>query len=134
MAGKLYSIMGKTALDYTFLAATPDITLVRKKALRLTPYYHYWLGVRVHNKNISTGTFLIQAWETLPTSTDPQEFLITPAFMTITVNSGTTAPALLSATGSNRSPWLKFTVLAGNTAAGNPLYAELSIVLLARAA
>lgn len=118
--------------------ATQVVTIHR--SLRIPPFYYYWLGVRVHNKSIGTGTFNVDLYQTLPSAQDPQEFTVgfapptfTPA-MTVLINSGTAVPSLVTpVTSTNLGPYLRVVLRASTTGAAANLYAELSAVLHVRA-
>jgi hypothetical protein len=132
----VFRVIGKTAFDYTFLAPSTSTTVTLRRALRLPPYFHYWFGLRVHNMSISRGSFSVGFWNTLPSREDPQEFTDAAAYQTLTVAAGDPAPPQLkTATDSFEGPYCKI-VLTASQGTGTPplpLYAELSVVLHARA-
>lgn len=139
MSGRIITLFRKRQFDYSFMTGSPAQIVTIHRSLRIPPFYYYWLGVRVHNKDIASGTFNIDLYQTLPSGQDPQEFTVgyapptfTPA-MTVAINSGTTVPSLVTpVTSTNLGPYLRV-VLRATTAAAGKFYAELSAVLHVRA-
>jgi hypothetical protein len=140
MSGRVITLFPKRAFDYTFLGppnTTQVVTIHR--ALRIPPFYYYWLGVRVHNKDIVSGTMAVELYQTLPSSQDPQEFTVgyapptyTPA-MAVSISSTGAAPALATpVTATNLGPYMRV-VLRVTAPTAARLYAELSAVLHVRA-
>ena len=131
---RVFSVIRKTQFDYSFLAATSSSTITLRRAIALPAHYWYWFGVRLHNRTIGTGNFRVAFYETLPSSADPQEFTAAAAFQTITMTSADNPPSLLVATDSFRAPFCKAAFTATQAGvSGQALYAELSVVLFARA-
>lgn len=139
MSGRIITLFRKQQFDFSFMTGSPAQIVTIKRSLKIPPFYYYWLGVRVHNKDIASGTFNVDLYQTLPSSQDPQEFTVgfapptfTPA-MTVAINSATTAPSLVTpVTSSNLGPYLRVCLRATTAAAGR-FYAELSAVLHVRA-
>jgi len=133
MSGRVIKLLSKRVLDFSFLSTSAVQTITLRRALPIVPFYYYWVGLRVHNKDIQTGSFTLELPNTLPFSGDPQEFTEggTPALQ-IVVNSGTAVPSLLTDTHTNLGPYVKVIVRAAQGTAGNRLYAELSAVLFGR--
>jgi len=138
VSGRIITLFRKRQFDYTFMAGAPAQIVTIHRSLRVPPFYYYWLGVRVHNKDITSGVFNIDVYQTLPSSEDPQEFTVgynPPTFapaMTVAVNSGTAVPSLVTpVTALNLGPYLRVVLRATTSAAGR-FYAELSAVLHVR--
>jgi hypothetical protein len=115
--------------------ASATTSVVVRRALKVPAFYYYWLGLRIHNKDILSGNYTLQLFQTLPSAQDPQEFSIASASMALQCLSGDTPPTVKTTTSSNLGPYFKVVLLAtqGGTA-GARLYAELSAVLYARPA
>lgn len=140
-SARVITLFRKMQIDMTFLGASGTQTIVIRRALRLNPFYYYWLGVRLHNRDmISTpngGTLFVEAIQTLPSAQDPQEFSVggtPPLQVSITNGTSPPPPGLYTATSSNLGPFMKVQIrgLQGSTG-GSRLYAELSAVLYCRA-
>lgn len=139
MSGRIITLFRKQQFDFSFMTGSPAQIVTIKRNLKIPPFYYYWLGVRVHNKDIASGTFNVDLYQTLPSSQDPQEFTVgfapptfTPA-MTVAINSATAAPSLVTpVTSSNLGPYLRV-CLRATTASVGRFYAELSAVLHVRA-
>ncbi len=135
---RLYSLFGKKVFDFTFLAGSSSTTVVIRRALKLSPFYYYWFGLRIHNRDIqlATSSFSLQFFNTLPHPGDPQEFSATTASVSLSCASTDSPPALKLATTNNLGPYFKVSMVVtqGAGAAPQRLYAELSGVLLARPA
>jgi hypothetical protein len=139
MSGRIITLFRKKQFDFSFMTGSPAQIVTIHRSLRIPPFFYYWLGVRVHNKDISVGSFNVDLFQTLPSAQDPQEFTVgfapptfTPA-MTVLINSGTPAPSLVTpVTSTNLGPYLRVNLRATTTGAGR-LYAELSAVLHVRA-
>lgn len=142
MSGKIITLFRKQAFDFSFQTGTSATQVVTvRRSLRVPPFFYYWFGVRVHNRDITAGsTFNIELYQTLPSSEDPQEFTVgfapptyTPA-MAVAITSSTAAPSLATpVTSSNLGPNFKVIVRAVTTGATGRMYAELSAVLHVRA-
>lgn len=139
-SARVITLFRKLQIDMTFLTAAGTQTIIVKRALRVSPFYYYWLGVRLHNRDIPTsggGQLWVEAVPTLPSAQDPQEFSTTgtpPLQVNITGTSTPAPPGLYTATTSNLGPFLKVQIrgLQGATGATR-LYAEMSAVLFCRA-
>jgi hypothetical protein len=139
-SSRVITLFRKMQIDMTFLAAAGTQTIVIRRALRLNPFYYYWLGVRLHNRDIPTsggGSLFVETIPTLPSAQDPQEFSTTgtpPLQITISGTSTPAPPGLYVATASNLGPFLKVQIrgLQGATG-GIRLYSEISAVLYCRA-
>lgn len=139
MSGRIITLFPKRAFDYSFMAAGATQVVTLHRSLRIPPFFYYWLGVRVHNKDIVSGSMAVELYQTLPSSQDPQEFTVgyapptyTPA-MAVTISSTGSAPLLATpVTGSNLGPYLRV-VLRMTAPTTGRLYAELSAVLHVRA-
>jgi hypothetical protein len=136
---RVITLFRKLQVDMTFLQTTSNTQIiVIKRALRINPFYYYWLGVRLHNRDIPSaggGQFFVEAFQTLPSSQDPQEFTNGTSSLSVNVTGATAAPpSLYSATANNLGPFLKVQIrgVQGGTS-GTRLYAEMSAVLLCRA-
>ena len=131
----LVSLFEKTRFEYSYLGnnATQTVTLAR--ALNVVPYYECQLLVRWHKGTLTSGQSLIFGlYNTLPSDDDPQEFTDTGTiFTSVTLNSASTPPALLSARATSPQAYLKhlLTITQGSTG-GTALYAEVSACLLLR--
>lgn len=132
---RMFQLIRKQGFDFTFLAPSAPAEVVLQRALRVPPGYYFWLGLRIHNRTIGTGDFLVTVRQTLPSGQDPAEFTSTSTSMVISVDAGDTPPALKIATATGLGPRLKVTLTA-KQGSGAPfqLYAEISAVLLARPA
>ncbi|HWB75741.1 MAG TPA: hypothetical protein VG755_12325 [Nannocystaceae bacterium] len=128
----MVTLFRKQIFDFTFLGVGSQ-TITIKRSLAIIPFYYYWLGVRVHNRVIGTGSFTLNLPNTLPSSQDPQEFTEsgTPA-LSVQITSGTAVPSLLIDTTTFLGPYVKVTMTATQVGAGQQLYTELSAVLFSR--
>ncbi len=138
-SARVITLFRKMQIDMTFLAAAGTQTVVVRRALRLNPFYFYWLGVRLHNRDIPTtggGSIFVEAIPTLPSAQDQQEFSTpgTPPLQITVTGSSVAPPSLYIATASNLGPFLKVQIrgLQGGTG-GSRLYTEVSAVLYCRA-
>lgn len=135
MNANLIPLFDKRRFDFSFLTSTGTHQVILASALELVQYKSVFLMIRVHEITISAGqSFLFTLDNTLPSDEDPQEFTDTTAsILSVSVSSGTTAPKLLSGSGTNPLAFgkLVLTVAQGGTG-GTPLYAELSASLLGR--
>lgn len=130
---RLYTILRKQILDFSFLAASSQTTVTLRRALWLGEFHYLWYGVRIHNLAIDSGSFVLDAHRTLPSRDDPAEFTQSTQLLRLTVNTADTAPKLESTTEDEIfGPYLRFELTATQGAGGGRLYAELSSVLLAR--
>lgn len=141
MSGRIITLFRKTALDYTWMPASSTQVVTVRRQLKVPPFYYYWLGVRVHSKDISgLGTFNVELYQTLPSSQDPQEFTVgfapptyTPA-MAVAISSSGTAPFLATpVTSNNLGPYFKVIIRPTSGSTTGRFYAELSAVLHVRA-
>jgi hypothetical protein len=96
--------------------------------------YSYWMGLRIHNRDITNGTYTLQVFQTLPSRQDPQEFTAAAASMSLTCVAGDIPPALKVTTQLNLGPYFKVVLNIAQATASAKLYAELSAVLYARPA
>ncbi|MCA9654411.1 MAG: hypothetical protein KC501_31120 [Myxococcales bacterium] len=135
-SGRVFTLFRKRGLDFSFLPASTSQTVTVRKALRVSPYYYYWLGIRIHNIDIgnATSSIALNVYNTLPYGQDPQEFSATTASMSLTVSQADTAPKLEITTASNLGPYFKIQLVATGGSAVARLYAEVSAVLFARPA
>lgn len=136
MDANLIPIFEKRRFDFSFLTGTATHQVTLASALSLIHYKSVFLMIRVHELTISTGqSFLFTLENTLPSDEDPQEFTDTSSFiLSVSIPSGTTAPKLLSGSGTNPLAFGKLVLTAAQgSAGGTPLYAELSACLLGRA-
>lgn len=135
----LVTLFPKTVFDFSFLAVGGTQSIVVARALPIPAWYYLWLGVRVHNLDITTtGSnspgFAVEVYQTLPSDEDPKEFTRSATDMTALIPTG--SPALITpVTANNLGPYLKVVVKAtmGNSTKAN-LYAELSAALMGRPA
>lgn len=128
-------IFDKKRFDYSFLAGTAFHQVTLAAALELVPYKSVFLMIRVHKLTISAGqSFAFTLENTLPSHEDSQEFLSTSApILSVSITSATSAPALLSANGTDPLAFGKLVLTASQgSTGGTPLYAELSACLLGR--
>lgn len=141
MSGKIITLFRKTAFDYTWMTASSTQVITIRRQAKVPPFYYYWMGVRVHNKDIlNGGIFNVELYQTLPSAQDPQEFTVgyapptyTPA-MAVPISSSGTAPFLATpVTATNLGPYFKVIVRATTTGSVGRFYAELSAVLHVRA-
>ncbi len=136
MDANLIPIFEKRRFDFSFLANTATHQVTLASALSLIHYKSVFLMIRVHELTISAGqSFLFTLENTLPSDEDPQEFTDTSSFiLSVSIPSGTTAPKLLSGSGTNPLAFGKLVLTAAQGGVGGtPLYAELSACLLGRA-
>ena len=132
---RIFTLLRKQVFDFSFLAASTSTIVTVRRALSLGQYHYLWLGVRIHNIAIDTGSLVLDAYRTLPSRQDPAEFTNGTQYMRVTVNSSDTAPKLETDTAAETfGPYLKFLLHANQGAGGGRVYAELSAVLLARPA
>lgn len=134
-SGRVITLFRKRAFDFSFVQVSPaSQTITIRKALKLPAFYHYWVGLRIHNVDIgnASSSIVLNLFNTLPSAQDPQEFSATAASISLTVNQTDTAPKLEIATSSNLGPYLKVQLTATGGSGVARLYAELSAVLLAR--
>jgi len=135
---RVFNLFSKRQFDYTYLAAGTSTAVTIRRALKVPRFYYYWVGMRIHNRDIQTGTFRLRLFQTLPSAQDPQEFSAVSASMSVTCSSvaGDAPPALKVVTGNNLGPYFKVE-LDATQGSGTPtmrFYAELSAVLYARPA
>lgn len=129
---RMFEILPKRQLDFSFLGAGGTQIITVRRALRVSAFYYFWAGIRIHNLVIGTGQMRLLAYETLPNGGDPQEFTGTLARITLTMDSTDVAPKLEIFSNQNLGPYLKFVLEVTQGTAGDRLYAELSAVLLAK--
>jgi hypothetical protein len=130
---RVFNLFSKRAFDYSFLGiSTTSITLHR--ALNVPPFYYYWLGLRIHNRDIVDGTFTLQLFQTLPSGQDPQEFSAASPSLSLKCIPADTPPTLKVTTLQALGPYFKVALEAAQGIAGARFYAELSAVLYARPA
>lgn len=130
---RVFNLISKRQFDYSFLlAGSTNVTL--KRALKVPRFYYYWLALRIHNRDIVSGTFTLQLFQTLPSSQDPQEFTTGAASMSLTCVAGDTPPTIKTTTTNNLGPYFKVVMNISQSTSSAKLYAELSAVLYARPA
>lgn len=141
MSGRIVTLFRKLQLDYTWMTASSTQVVTVRRQLKVPPFYYYWLGVRVHAKDIvNNGVFNVELYQTLPSSQDPQEFTVgyapptyTPA-MAVAISSTGTAPFLATpVTSTNLGPYFKVIIRPTTGITIGRFYAELSAVLHVRA-
>ena len=140
MSGRMITLFRKRQIDMTFLGASATQTIVIRRALSVPPFYYYWLGVRLHNRDIvnptAGGSIFVEALNTLPSAGDPQEFTVaSPIPLQVQIQGSSTpgVPGLYTSTSSNQGPYFKIQIRAvQGSVAGSRLYAELSAVLFCR--
>jgi hypothetical protein len=133
---RVLTLFGKRRFDYTFLFEGTNRNVVIRRALRVVPFYHYSLMVRVHAVDIQAGTFNLACFNTLPSAQDPQEFSsATNNGLSINIDSSTAAGSLLIDPASAQGPFFKVVLNAAQGFGTTPIrfYAELSAVLYGRA-
>jgi hypothetical protein len=132
---RVYTLIPKRQFDYSFLGLSPSFTNVTiRRALKLPQMYYYWVALRIHNKDITSGNFALQLFQTLPSAQDPQEFSLGTPSITLSCLAGDTAPTIKTTTANNLGPYFKVVLVATQLTASARLYAELSAVLYARPA
>ncbi len=135
---RVFNLFSKRQFDYTYLAAGSSTAVTIRRALKVPQYYYYWVGMRIHNRDIQSGTFTLRLFQTLPSAHDPQEFSAVSPSMSVTCSSaaGDAPPALKVITGNNLGPYFKVQLNAAQGTGTAPIrfYAELSAVLYARPA
>ena len=107
---RLISFLPKTVFEFSYLSAGTEQIVVLERALPIIGFYWLWLGIRVHALDVGAGkgTFVIEAFNTLPSDQDPAEFRVTsPAVLTVGIDKTTAAPSLQVATKSNAGPMLR---------------------------
>jgi hypothetical protein len=132
---RVTNLFSKRVFDYTFLGVG-STTITLKRALKVPQFYYHWLALRIHNRDITNGSFTVQLFQTLPSNQDPQEFSATSASLSLGCSQvSTDAPPLLkTTTGSNFGPYFKVVMSISQGTASAKLYAELSAVLYSRPA
>lgn len=135
MNSSLIPIINKQRFDFSFLTGTASQVVTLAPAIDLILYKTVFLMVRVHQISIASGqsfTFTLQS--TLPSEEDPQEFTdTTSSILTVSVPFGTSAPKLLSGSGTNPLAFGKLIMTATQgSVSGTPLYAEMSACVLGR--
>lgn len=131
-------LFNKQRMDYSFLGNTSSQQVTLQSMIDVASYKTIMLLVRVHRLDMSSGqAFSFSLYNTLPSDEDSQDFTdYTSAFapvLTLSIGSGTTAPALKLATASGPGPYLKLVMTATQgSVGGTALYAEMSASLLAR--
>lgn len=138
MSSVLIPVFNKQRFEYSFLGNGGSQQMVLQPAIDVIAYDSLFLLIRVHAITIASGqSFNFKLYNTLPSEEDPQEFTDTTAttgeVLSLDVPSGTTAPKLLSASGTSPQAFVKlvFTANQGSTG-GTILYAEMSGCLLGR--
>lgn len=136
---RVFRLMPKRHFDYSFLPSSGTTTqsITIRRALKVPSFYYYWMGLRIHNRDIAVGggSFTVNVYQTLPSSQDPQEFTVAAASLVTTCVAGDAPPAVKTSTSSNLGPYLKVVLTAAQGSSGGArLYAELSAVLFARPA
>ncbi len=130
---RVFNLFSKRVFDYSFLpASTTTITI--RRALKVPQFYYYWMGLRIHNRDIVNGTYSLQVFQTLPSRQDPQEFSAAAASMTLTCAAADAPPALKTTTLNNLGPYFKVVMSITQGTASARFYAEMSAVLYARPA
>lgn len=135
MHSSLIPIINKQRFDYSFLSGTTAQQVTLAGAVDLTSYKTVFLMVRIHRISLSAGqSFVFTLENTLPSEEDPQEFTDTSSpILSVTVPSVTSAPKLLSGSGSDPLAFGKVVLTANQgSSSGTPLYAEMSVCLLGR--
>ena len=127
-------LFGKQPFGFSFMGASQALKIVVKRALPVTPFYHYTLLVRVHELEIADpdSEISVVAKTTLPSREDPREFTAIPGGLNVTVTNLYAAGTLLFDAKDNLGPFLRVTIEAVQTTANQALYAELSAVLYGR--
>ena len=135
---KVFNLFSKRQFDYTYLAAAASTDITIRRALKVPRFYYYWVAMRIHNRDIFSGTFTLRLYQTLPSAQDPQEFSATSPSLSLTCGTagGDAPPALKTITGNNLGPYFKVVMNATQGSGTAPIrfYAELSAVLYARPA
>jgi hypothetical protein len=136
---RLYELVPRQLFDFSFLEDATSMTTVIHCALPLSPFYNYWVGLRIHGRDISlaSASFTLRCFSTLPHPQDPQEFTVASPLISLTCAQSDSVPKLKIATASNFGPYFKVDLLAQQGTVSimdNNFYAELSAVLLARPA
>lgn len=137
MSGNIIvSVLEKTRLEYSYLAAGASQTIILRPALNVVDYNWVQLIVRVHARDmVASSSIRLSLVNTLPSPDDPREFSETSDFLFVDVTSTSpgSVPGLVEEVGSNPQAYLKLVATASQPAgsSGN-LYADLSAVLLLR--
>lgn len=130
---RVFNLFSKRQFDYSFMTvSSTNITL--RRALKVPRFYYYWMALRIHNRDMASGTYTLQLFQTLPSAQDPQEFSAAAASLSLTCTAADSPPALKTTTTNNLGPYFKVVMNINQTAAGAKLYAEMSAVLYARPA
>ena len=135
--GIIVSVLDKTRLEYSYLAGTTSQSIVLRPSINVASYYYLQLFIRVHERNMSAGQSIRFALiNSLPSSEDSREFVDTSNFLAVDLTSSapTSAPGLVSGVASAPGPYLKFVATVSQASSPSTLYAEVSAVLLLRAA
>jgi len=135
---RVFNLFSKRQFDFTYLAAGSSTAVTVRRALKVPRFYYYWVGMRIHNRDIQSGTFTLRLFQSLPSAQDPQEFSAVSPSMSVTCSSvaGDAPPALKVITGNDLGPYFKVQLNAaqGSGTGSIRFYAELSAVLYARPA
>lgn len=136
MGGVTVSLLKKTRLEYSYLAAGTSTTLLVRPSIATGRFYTVYLWVRVHEKNLAGAGQRIEfaLYNTYPSREDPREFSETGSFTSVAMTSGTTAPDLLSGSvATSPGPYLKFEVsIYQDSAVANILYTQVSAGMVLR--
>ena len=136
MGGITVSLMRKTRLEYSYLASGTSTTLIVRSTISTSRFYTVYLWVRVHEQNLAVlgQQILFGLYNTYPSKEDPREFSESRLFESVTMTSGTTAPALLSSSvTTSPGQYLKFalTIDQASSTAGI-LYTQVSAGVVLR--
>lgn len=135
---RVFNLFSKRQFDYTYLAASTSTSITIRRALKVPRFYYYWVAMRIHHREIQSGTFTLQVFQTLPAAQDPQEFSLGTPSMSLTCSTPATdaPPALKTTTSNNLGPYFKVVMNCAQGSGTAPIrfYAELSAVLYARPA
>jgi hypothetical protein len=134
----LFDLFSKTIFDFSFLAAGGTQTIILERAFPVIPFYYLWMGIRCHNRDFggSTGSMIIEGFNTLPSDEDPAEFTNNSApSLSATISNTTSVPSLTIASATAMGPLVKFQLRALQaTGTATRCYAELSGAVYGRPA
>lgn len=133
---RIYSLFAKQVFDFTWLGSGASTTVTLRRASKLSPYYYYWFGLRIHNREIelATSSLRLLFTATLPSAGAPQEFSVRRGVGHAFLRVDRRTSALKLATANELGPYSKVTMLASQGAGAPPkrLYAKLSAIILAQ--
>lgn len=129
-------ILRRKRFDWSYLAGGGQQEVLLQAAVPVASFYYVQLWVRVHEFSVSSSQIVgVSLFDTFPCEDDAREFTKSSStFASLSFNSATTAPALLSASGTGPGPFLKALLVGYQATAPGTFYVELSAALVLRSA